>query len=55
MYQVTNVSGDNPDMLEFGRIKCRLKFCPKLLANTVNPLNNSPGFYLIIEILECFY
>ena len=58
--QVTNVSGDNPDMLEFGRIKCRLKFVqnfstPKLLANTKNPLNNSPGFYLITEILECFY
>ena len=26
----TKVSGENPDMLEFGRVKLRLKFCPKL-------------------------
>ena len=28
--KVTKVSGDNPDKLEFGRTKFRLKFCPKL-------------------------
>ena len=27
----------------------------KLSANTVNPLNNAPGVYLIIEILEIPY
>ena len=29
--KVTKVSGDNPDTLEFERIKFRLKICPKLL------------------------
>ena len=28
--KVTKVSGDNPNTLELGRIKFRLKFCPKL-------------------------
>ena len=28
--KVTKIAGDNPDTLEFGRIKFRLKFCPKL-------------------------
>ena len=27
--KVTTVSGENPETLEFGRIKFRLKFCPK--------------------------
>ena len=58
--KVTKFYGENPDTLEFGRIKFRLKFCPKifhikLFANTVNPLNNPPGVYLIIEIWEGFY
>ena len=43
-------------MLEFGRMKFRLKlFHIKLFANTVNPLKNTPGVYLIIEILEGLY
>ena len=42
--KVTKVSGDNPDAIEFARIKFRL-----------NLLNNAPGVYLIIEILDGFY
>ena len=58
--KATKVSGGNPDTLEFGQIKFRLKFCLKLFhtnffANTVNPLNNTLGVYLIIENLEVFY
>ena len=30
-------------------------FEPKPFANTVNPLNNALGVYLIIEILEGLY
>ena len=33
--KVTKVSGDNPDRLEFGRIKFRLKFCPKRMFTDV--------------------
>ena len=58
--KVTKVSGDYPDMIELGRIKFRIKVYPKffhtkLFANTVNPLNNVPGVYLVIEIPEGFY
>ena len=58
--KVTKVSCDNPDRLEYARIKFRINFVQnfstqKSFANTVNPLDNVPGVYLIIEILESFY
>ena len=47
-------------MLEFWRVNfdqnfVRNIFTPKPFANTVNPINNTLGVYLITEILEDLY